>query len=161
MPPPTGGAGGFGGGGGCNGKGKGGGTSSSGGFGAGNGSINEAGGGGAGLGGAVFIRSGSLDVHNSTFQQNSAAGGTSIANAGTGKGGAIAALTVLDNGNGNNQGMPSALPRVTGCANTFSGDTASNAASQPRDNADTFGADVVGLQLACNDRIFADGFGAP
>lgn len=161
QPPANGGVGGFGGGGGCNGKGEGGGTSAAGGFGAGNASINEAGGGGAGFGGALFIRSGSLDVHNSTFQQNAAAGGTSNANAGFGKGGAIAALTVLDNGNGDNQGMPSALPKVTGCANTFSGDSASNAAGLARDNDDTFAADRPGLLLACNDRIFADGFGVP
>jgi len=159
QPPPTGGAGGFGGGGGCNGKGEGGGTSALGGFGAGNASINEAGGGGAAFGGGVFIRSGTLDVHNSTFQQNSSAGGTSASQAGLGKGGAIAALSVLDNGNSNNQGMPAALPRVTGCGNVFSSNTAVNAGNQSRDNADGFGLDQTGLALACNDRIFADGFG--
>ncbi len=159
QPPPMGGVGGFGGGGGANGKGEGGGSASAaGGFGAGNASFDQNGGGGAGFGGALFIRSGTLDVHNSTFQSNSAGGG---ANGGQGKGGAIAALVTLDNGNGNNQGMPTTLPRVSGCANAFAGDSASNAGSLARDNADSFGADATGLQLACNDRIFADGFGAP
>ena len=45
---------------------------------------------------------------------------------------------------------------------TFSGSVASDAGATSRDNADTFGADGVALQLvSCTDRIFADGFGVP
>ncbi|MFB2896254.1 beta strand repeat-containing protein [Aerosakkonemataceae cyanobacterium BLCC-F50] len=50
------------------------------------------GGGGAGLGGAIFIRSGSLTLNNTTFTNNSATGGSG-ANNGQGIGGAIFAVT--------------------------------------------------------------------
>ena len=58
--------------------------------------------------------------------------------------------------------MPTTIPSVTGCNNTFSGSVASDAGATSRDNADTFAADGVALQLvSCTDRIFADGFGVP
>jgi Domain of unknown function (DUF4347) len=101
----TGGKGGFGGGGGAGGEGgKGGtggtgatpgadgrvgiaGTAGLGGFGGGAGSATV-GGGGAGFGGAIFIRSGTVTVRQSSFVSNKTQGGTG-ANSGDGKGGAI------------------------------------------------------------------------
>ena len=163
----SGGGGGFGGGGGSEGYGQGGGAIAGGGFGGGDSSVTAGqplgGGGGAGLGGAVFIRSGHLDIQSSALNNNTAMGGGANANAnpGLGKGGAIFAVHILADTNGNDQGMPTTLPTVSGCANTFSGSSASSAGATSRDNPDTFGADQGGLTLACNDRIFADGFGTP
>jgi len=167
APGVSGGGGGFGGGGGANGYGEGAASVAGGGFGGGDAALisfaTAGGGGGGGLGGAVFIRSGHLDVQNSTFSSNAATGGGANANAnpGQGKGGAIFAVHILAEANGNDQGMPAALPTVSGCANTFNGNSAVDAGTTHLDNADTFGADQVGLALACNDRIFADGFGTP
>jgi len=77
------------------------------------------------------------------------------------KGGAIFALSDLANANGNDEGMPSTLPVVTGCANAFVDNLAPDAGSGNRDNADVFGADRTGLALDCGERIFADGFDLP
>ncbi len=93
---PGSGAGGWGGGGGGHYRGRGG----FGGGGASNGSGGQFGGfagtgtstgGGAGLGGAIFIRNGSLNMVDSTFDSNSTAGGSAFGNGqnGEGKGGAI------------------------------------------------------------------------
>jgi hypothetical protein len=70
------------------------------------------GGGGAGMGGAIFIRSGSLSLNNSTLSQNTTTGGGGV-NSGQGLGGAIFAMKSLTNSNGNNQGMPTVLPTVS------------------------------------------------
>ena len=129
----VGGSGGFGGGGG---RGNG-----SGGFGGGNG-INTPnsggrGGGGAGMGGAIFIRSGTLNIVNSSFEDNSAAGGR-IATRGQGLGGAIFAITQnsLD-ANTNDQGEPGSTPTVTTAGTvTFSGNTAANANGNTGTNGD-------------------------
>ncbi len=115
----NGGFGGFGGGGGI-GNGGGGGC-----FGGGDGSDNF-GGRGAGMGSAIFIRSGTLEISNSSFNSNIAFGGTGY-NSGQGLGGAIFALHRLTNTNGNNQGMPDALPTVLFRNNLeFSGNIAGN-----------------------------------
>jgi len=124
--------------------------------------LNGGGGGGGGIGGAIFIRTGSLDLQNTLFDQNASSGGASaLGSGGQGKGGAIAVLADLGNGNGNDQGMPSVLPTITGCANAFSANSASDAGTSIRDNADVYGIDRVALTLACGDGIFADGFGIP
>jgi len=158
----NGGYGGFGGGGGMGGRGESGGAIGLGGFGGGDSLLNTGGGGGAGFGGAIFIRAGHLDLQNITFDTNNAAGGTGSGNPGIGKGAAVFAMHITGNPNVNNQSMPATLPVVTGCNNTFTNDTTADAGSTSRDNADTFGADIVGLTLAsCTDRIFADGFGSP
>ena len=122
----TGGNGGYGGGGGR-------GPSGIGGFGAGNSR-----GGGAGLGGAIFIRQGSLSLNNATFTSNTSTGGTGNNN-GQGKGGAIFAMQSLTNTNGNNQGMPTALPTVSvvGYLRT-SNNAAANDASTNADNDDLY-----------------------
>ncbi|MFN5515096.1 MAG: pectate lyase-like adhesive domain-containing protein [Cyanobacteriota bacterium] len=83
------------------------------------------GGAGAGMGGAVFIRSGSLSLTNSTFTDNTATGGTGKT-AGQGLGGAIFAMKSLTNPNGNNEGMPTVLPQVILDTVTFSGNIAAN-----------------------------------
>ena len=162
VPNPTGsgGNGGFGGGGGSGGVGAS--VFGTGGFG-GSYSAEGGGGGGAGFGGAIFIRSGQLAVGNSTFTGNSTARGSSGFGGGSGmaKGGAIFALSDLANANGNDEGMPSTLPVVTGCANAFVDNLAPDAGSGNRDNADVFGADRTGLALDCGERIFADGFDLP
>ncbi len=166
MPGGAGGMGGFGSGGGSGGFGVAYGPSGMGGFGGGSGGAEGGGGGGAGFGGAIFIRSGQLDLQQTNFTGNAAAGGLG-SDYGIGKGGAVSALPILSSANGNDQGMPTALPVVTGCANTFSGNTAnapfggSDAGSTDGDNPDTFGTGRLGLTLACNDRIFADSFDPP
>ncbi len=107
---------------------------------AGNGiGVGGVGGGGAGLGGAIFVRSGSLALNNATFTSNTATGGTSTNN-GQGKGGAVFVMQSLTNTNGNNQGMPTALPTVSafGFLST-SGNTAAQNASTTTDNNDIYG----------------------
>jgi hypothetical protein len=147
--------GGFGGGGGANGLS---GSPGLGGFGGGDGGGNL-GGGGAGFGAAIFIRSGHIDVVDSQFANStSTRGASSSSSQAWAKGAAIFAIDILGNGNGNDQGMPAVLPTVTGCANTFTASTAADAGGSNTDNADVFGADRIGLRLACDDRIFAAGF---
>ncbi|MEG5257873.1 DUF4347 domain-containing protein, partial [Microcoleus sp. A2-D3] len=108
---------------------------------------NTYGGGGAGLGGALFIRQGSLTLNNATFSTNNATGGTSQAT-GQAKGGAIFAMTSLTQTNGNNQGMPTALPIVTSSGAIFTGNTAANQASTPGANTPANG---LGLSQDNND----------
>jgi hypothetical protein len=110
---------------------------------------------GAGFGGAIFVRSGHVNVENSLFGGNSAVGGDNTLEAGgLGKGGAIFAIHDLDaNENVNNQGMPAALPEVTGCGNQF----IENATVPPvpgtdTDNADTFGTSRAELVELCPDQ---------
>jgi hypothetical protein len=79
--------------------------------------------GGDGMGGAIFIRSGSLDLKNASFTNNQAEGGLGK---GEGLGGAIFALKSTTNVNGNNQGMPTTLPTMTSTSATFSGNTATD-----------------------------------
>ena len=67
------------------------------------------------------------------------------------------ALNILHAANGNDQGIPVKLPKVTGCANTFSGNTATNAGATDVDNAATFGVSRQGLAQSC-DVLFANGF---
>lgn len=104
------------------------GSGGKGGFGGGNGSSEAGtGGGGAGLGGAIFIRSGSLELSNVTFDGNSTTGGTGNEN-GLGLGGAIFAMNTKTNSNGNNQGMPQTLPNIVFADMIgFSGNTADDA----------------------------------
>jgi hypothetical protein len=157
----AGGFGGFGGGGGSPGTGTLYGAQGQGGFGGGN-SFEGGGGGGAGFGGAIFVRSGHLDVTNTGFESSVATRGLGPGGNGQAKGGAIFAVDSLVNTNGNNQGMPFVLPRVTGCSVTFAlNNVAADAGTSNRDNADVFGADRTGLVLECGDRIFNDGFDAP
>jgi hypothetical protein len=70
-------------------------------------------------------------------------------------------VQVAHNPNGNDAGMPAALPVVAGCANSFSASSAAGAGNTARDNADTFGVDRIGLALPCNDRVFAGDFDPP
>jgi hypothetical protein len=152
----AGGSGGFGGGGGAGGLGSSIGGGGAPGFGGG-GVFEGGGGGGAGFGGAIFIRSGQLDLIASSFNNNTSAIGSSSGYPGTAKGGAVFALNILHDANGNDQGMPAKLPKVTGCANSFSGNTATNAGAADVDNAATFGVSRQGLAQSC-DVVFANGF---
>lgn len=152
----SGGNGGFGGGAGAGGLGSYIGAAGQPGFGGG-GEFEGGGGGGAGFGGAIFIRSGQLDVVATSFNNNSTGIGSSTGYAGTAKGGAIFALNLLHNANGNDQGMPATLPKVTGCANTFSGNSATNADVTNLDNGSTFGTSLSALSASC-DIVFASGF---
>ncbi|BAY78897.1 hypothetical protein NIES25_53760 (plasmid) [Nostoc linckia NIES-25] len=123
----AGGAGGFGGGGGGSyssagfgGAGFGGG-SGSGGIGAGSYPYSY-GGGGGGLGGAIFIRSGNLNLNNVSFSENKALGGASSGNGGQGIGGAIFAVTPSLA----SQAGISTTPTVTSNGVTFTNNTASS-----------------------------------
>jgi len=97
--------------------------------------------------GAVFIRQGTLILNNTTFIGNTATGGTGN-NPGQGKGGVIFAMRSLTNTNGNNQGMPTALPNVMSFGATFTGNTAANQAGTP---AATTSANGVGNNQDNND----------
>ncbi|WP_254175619.1 DUF4347 domain-containing protein [Planktothrix agardhii] len=135
------------------------------------GANGRSGGGGAGLGGAIFIRQGSLTLNNATFSNNTATGGngartspsSSETNPGQGKGGAIFAMTSLTNTNGNNQGMPTALPTVTSLGATFTGNNAGNQANTPAANTPANGQgsnqdnkDVYGTILLNTAPVLAD-----
>ncbi|MEM1278444.1 MAG: Ig-like domain-containing protein [Cyanobacteria bacterium P01_H01_bin.152] len=103
-------------------------------------------GGGAGLGGAIFVRSGTLNVTNSRFTNNQAIGGAGRAAAtniddGSGFGGAIFAITdeALQNHRGSDRGLPTDTPTVTVDGNTqFNGNT-SQAADGNTIEDDIFG----------------------
>ena len=137
----NGGNGGFGGGGGSAGLGGNGGIAGKignaglGGFGAGNGGVGV-GGGGAGLGGAIFVKSGTLTLDNTTFIHNSAIAGTGI-HPGLGKGGA---LFILPDELIEQAGVTKA-PQVMAIKlfPEFQGNQAQNTGSEPTDNNDIFG----------------------
>ena len=136
-----GGNGGFGGGGGSAGLGGNGGIAGKigmaglGGFGAGNGGVGV-GGGGAGLGGAIFVKSGTLTLDNTTFIHNSVIAGTGI-HPGFGKGGA---LFILPDELIEQAGVTKA-PQVMAIKlfPEFQGNQAQNAGNEPTDNHDIFG----------------------
>nr|WP_277876478.1 DUF4347 domain-containing protein [Trichocoleus sp. FACHB-40] len=142
-----GGSGGFGGGGGGAGIGGFGGAGI-GGFGGSGGfeSYGGSGGGGAGLGGAIFIRSGSLNLINTNFQNNSTVGGSggaptynyprSRGQNGQGKGGAIFVNTGAT---------------VSASNLTFSGNTALNSAGTDTDNGNVYGTIVAANQAPVLD----------
>ncbi|MEG4805275.1 Ig-like domain-containing protein [Microcoleus sp. ARI1-B5] len=140
-------SGGFGGGGGYGfyGGGKGGygggGSYAQGGFGGGYGG-QFSGGGGAGLGGGIFVRSGSLNLNNTSFTNNTATGGTGNQN-GQGLGGGIFIMQSTTNTNGNNQGMPTVLGTVNFVgSSTFSGNSAANDAGTLTNNDDVYGTQI-------------------
>lgn len=156
-----GGFGGFGGGGGSKGFFDQGNATTPGGYGGGGGGAGgEGGGGGAGFGGAIFVRSGSLTINNSSFSSNISDGGSGFEN-GLGKGGALFAInqTSIDNHQGNPQGIPNSLPEVDGCGNTFDSNTADDADVTDTDNVDTFGASKTTLTSACEAAITVSGNG--
>lgn len=88
------------------------------------------------MGGAIFIRTGTLSLSNTSFSSNIAVGGTG----GSGLGGAIFAMKSTTNSNGNNQGMPSTLPTVNLDNVSFSGNSASSQTGAVNNNNDFFGA---------------------
>lgn len=94
------------------------------------GSVNAA----AGMGGAIFIRSGTLDIRNSSIQNSSA----TATNGALGLGGGIFILHTDTNSNGNNQGMPWVLATVTGCQNTFGNNIALDSTGAVNNNNDIF-----------------------
>ncbi len=99
-----------------------------GGFGGSDGQDAGYGGGGAGLGGGIFIRTGRLSLFDVAFIENSAEGGYGNGY-GKGYGGALFAMHITENTNGNNLGMPDILPVVNITSAAFSGNTATDAAS--------------------------------
>ncbi|WP_395374844.1 hypothetical protein [Marinicella sp. W31] len=121
--------------------------------------------GGAGMGGAIFVRSGDLDLNTVSFINNEAAGRTSTNFTSKGLGGALFVLHTLTNSNNNNQGMPDALPNVSACDVTFSNNLASGDTETDNNNDDIFdlgnrinqGQPVPGIP-PCEDTIFSDGF---
>ncbi len=89
---------------------------------------------GAGMGGALFIRSGQVTITNTEFNGNQAlaTGGAS------GLGGGIFVVHTSTNGSASQQGMPSTLAYVSGCGNSFSGNSASHDAGTANNNDDLF-----------------------
>ncbi len=106
-----------------------------GGFGAGNGGLGF-GGSGGGFGGAIFIRSGSLILNNTRFENNHAIAGSGI-HPGLGKGGAIFAIpeTLKD------EAAIARVPHITSLKSPplFISNSASNAGTTPTDNANIYG----------------------
>lgn len=92
------------------------------------------------MGGAIFIRSGTLTIANSTLSGNRATGGSG-ANPGQGLGGAIFAMKSTTNANSNNQGMPSSKPTVTLTGVTLTGSSAVNGGAGSAATVITFGTD--------------------
>ncbi|GGA43250.1 VCBS repeat-containing protein [Okeania sp. KiyG1] len=162
------------------------GSGGDGGFGAGKGGSKFGGGatpevflggdGGDGMGGGVFIRSGSLNISQSTFSNNSATGGSGGifpggldgAN-GEGLGGAIFAMELTDeNPDGSDQGMPTSLPTVTiDASTTFSSNNAANAdtngsapdsiaSGDDQDNDDLFGSTITRSNAVNNEPVRFD-----
>jgi hypothetical protein len=154
----SGGNGGFGGGGGGGGiRDAGTGNGGSGGFGGGNGELGGSGSGG-GFGGAIFIRTGTLDIKDTTFISSTATSGTGGTGPAFANGGAIFALASLTPSNGNAQGYPASLPTVTGCNVSFDSSIAASAAGTDNDNVDTYGTSRAGLVDNVCNLIFANGF---
>ncbi|WP_395374843.1 hypothetical protein [Marinicella sp. W31] len=123
--------------------------------------------GGAGMGGAIFIRTGNLDLSGVNFINNEARGITSSSptiDDAKGLGGALFVLHTLSNLPSSNQGMPDSLPNVTACSITFSTNSASHDTQTSNNNNNYFdlanrinqGAVTPGI-LACdaNDTNFS------
>lgn len=106
---------------------------------------------GAGMGGAVFIRSGQVTIKGSSFNNNTADGGTAA-----GLGGAVFVLHDLGNQNGNHQGMPDQLPDVEICDVQFNNNLASTSAGTSDNNNDWFDQGSRITMTECP--IFKDGF---
>ncbi|MGJ8664717.1 MAG: hypothetical protein ACSHWU_13765, partial [Marinicella sp.] len=116
---------------------------------------------GAGLGGAVFIRSGTVNLAQVQINDNSALALSSA----SGLGGGLFVLHTLSNSNGNNQGMPDSLPVVTACEVALSNNQASNDEGSIHNNDDIFDlAQIINEQSGalisseCDDIIFENGF---
>jgi hypothetical protein len=92
----------------------------------------------AGFGGAIFVRSGHLTIENSVLQDNQAQKSSLGLSESEGLGAALFVMHTTLNSNGNNQGMPSSLPNVTGCGVIFINNTADTDPSQPNNNDDVF-----------------------
>ena len=155
-----GGLGGYGGGGAIGGSGPAGnGSAGLGGFGAGLGVAGGAGGGAAGMGAAMFIRSGTVTLNDTTFTNNSATGGTG-GNNGQGLGGAVFIMQSTTNTNGNNQGMPTTLATVTGSNITYSGNSAADDAGTATDNDNIYGTITItnsnAAPVAVDDAVTTD-----
>lgn len=142
-----GGGGGFGGGGGGGGVGSGISSGGAGGFGGGPGTGGSGpnagrGGGGAGMGGAIFIRTGTLNLTRVSFDRNRAIGGQSTFD-GQGLGGAIFAMTSTTNPYSYAVGG-TPLPTVTTLNATFQGNNAPDSATKTQDAAgDNLNTDAV------------------
>ncbi len=104
--------------------------------------------GAAGMGGAIFIRTGQLDINNSTFSNNQATGSADA----KGLGGAVFVLHSTTNSNNgtpaSQQGMPVQLAAVTGCNNTFTDNSAPGSSGVPDDDNDVFDLGGVAEDLA-------------
>jgi len=144
---------------------------------------------GAGMGGAIFVRAGQLSLTNVAFESNSAYGGYNHPDivevivepidgpllveqpmilerkimpveSAAGYGGALFVMHTLENGNGNDQGMPSVLPTVSMCNVTFSDEEGTlNYASHGFNEASTSNVfDAGGRVLDSSDSFnFSDG----
>ncbi|MEO0852325.1 MAG: Ig-like domain-containing protein, partial [Cyanobacteria bacterium J06648_11] len=107
------------------------------------------GGAGAGMGGAIFIRSGTLDIRNSSFSNNQAIGGEDDGSApisARGFGGSIFAMTpeAIANHDGSPQGIPDTneLPSVSLSNTSFANNQIRDARGSFVDN-DVFGTPAV------------------
>ncbi|GGA43267.1 VCBS repeat-containing protein [Okeania sp. KiyG1] len=143
------------------------------GYGGGNGGFSDSlgsnsGDGGYGMGGAVFIRSGSLNISQSTFSNNTATGGSGVSN-GEGLGGGIFAMKLTGtNFLGSDQGMPTSLPTVTiDGSTTFDSNDAADAGTDgsapeiiasgdDQNNDDLFGITITRSNAVNNEPVRFD-----
>jgi hypothetical protein len=104
----------------------------------------------AGMGGAIFVRSGIVNLQNVEISQGYAysTGGAK------GLGGAIFVLHTITNSNGNNQGMPVNLATVSTCNVTFNNNTATSTDTNGNNTDNIF--DLGDRIIDCN--VFNDGF---
>ena len=113
----------------------------------------------AGFGGAVFIRTGLVDFENVELINNQAQNTSHGKNSSEGFGGGLFVMHTTQNSNGNNQGMPSTLPTVSGCGVTFNSNTASTDPDLANNNDDVF--DLAGLITASNGVAITEPCGVP
>ncbi len=92
----------------------------------------------AGLGGGVFVRSGQVSFADVTISNNLAMSSNDSGQNSEGLGGGIFVMHTLSNPNGNQQGMPTTLPSVTGCGVSFFGNTSDTDSGSADNNDDLF-----------------------
>jgi len=110
----------------------------------------------AAMGGAIFVRSGNLNLSRVNIE-NSQATATDGAK---GLGGALFIIHSTTNSNGNNQGMPPVLPTVSGCSLTFNGNTATGDTNTNNNNDNVFDLanNFENLPFCEDVPIFINGF---
>ena len=119
----------------------------------------------AAFGGGIFIRSGQLNIINSSLSANRASNQNTQGEA---FGGALFIMHTLTNNNGKNQGMPSTLPAVTLCGVQFSSNVADTTPQTFDNNNNVFDLANISIQSCApemevffGDQLINDGDNTP